>query len=47
MVNLPYPPGTICIDSKFPLEHYRSYVAARDENEKEFLKIWKLCFETY
>jgi len=39
MVNLPYPPGPICIDSKFPLEHYRSYVAARDENEKkEFLK---------
>ena len=39
MVNLPYPPGPICIDSKFPLEHYRSYVVARDENEKkEFLK---------
>ena len=35
MVNLPYPPGPICIDSKFPLEHYRSYVAARDENEKK------------
>ena len=29
MVNLPYPPGPICIDSKFPLEHYRSYVVKR------------------
>lgn len=39
IVNLPYPPGPICIDSKFPLEHYRVYVASRDENEKkEYLK---------
>mgnify|MGYP000508462124 CR=1 FL=1 len=33
MVNLPYPPGPICIDSKFPLEHYRSYVVQADKNE--------------
>ncbi|MAJ14481.1 MAG: DNA recombination protein RmuC [SAR116 cluster bacterium] len=43
IVDLPYPPGPICIDSKFPLEHYRAYVVAREDYEKkEFLKKFSL-----
>lgn len=39
IVNLPYPPGPICIDSKFPLEEYRSYLNSKDDHRKiEYLK---------
>ena len=34
IVNLPYPPGPICIDSKFPLEEYRSYLNSKDDHQK-------------
>ena len=34
IIKLEHPPGPICIDSKFPLEHYRSYIAAKNEEEK-------------
>ena len=43
IVNLPYPPGPICIDSKFPLEEYRSYLDTKDSFEKiEYLKKFSL-----
>ncbi|MGB1669110.1 MAG: DNA recombination protein RmuC, partial [Candidatus Puniceispirillaceae bacterium] len=30
-IEMPSPPGSICIDSKFPLESYRALAAAADE----------------
>ena len=39
IINLEYPPGPVCIDSKFPLEYYRSYISANNEDQKKkFLK---------
>ncbi len=39
MVKLPGPPGNVCIDSKFPLESWRSFSESNDEEEKKlFLK---------
>jgi DNA recombination protein RmuC len=34
MLNLPNPPGSICIDSKFPLESFNDLQNAKNENEK-------------
>jgi len=34
VLNLPNPPGTIVIDSKFPLESYRALTEAKDERER-------------
>ena len=39
LVKLPGPPGNICIDSKFPLEAWKSYLESNNENERSlFLK---------
>ncbi len=39
IINLKHPPGPVCIDAKFPLEHYRSYISAKsEEDRKKFLK---------
>ena len=35
IINLDFPPGPVCIDSKFPLEHYRSYISTNDEDKKK------------
>ena len=35
LLNLPYPPGPIVIDSKFPLESYHSFRIATDEEAKQ------------
>ncbi len=35
IIKLESPPGPLCIDSKFPLEHYRSYVRSKNEVEKK------------
>lgn len=35
LINLPYPPGPISIDSKFPLEAYERMVNAKGEFEKK------------
>ncbi len=34
LVKLPGPPGNICIDSKFPLEAWRSFMQAKDESDR-------------
>jgi len=34
LLHLPNPPGSICIDSKFPLESYQALQAAQNEQEK-------------
>lgn len=39
LVQLPAPPGAICVDSKFPLESWREFVAAPDsEGQRGALK---------
>jgi DNA recombination protein RmuC len=35
LIKLPYPPGSIVIDSKFPLESYRALRAAADEASRK------------
>ena len=35
LLNLPYPPGPIVIDSKFPLESYQAFRTAVDEEAKQ------------
>ena len=35
LLNLPYPPGPIVVDSKFPLESYHSFRIATDEEAKQ------------
>jgi len=34
LLNLPNPPGSICIDSKFPLESYQALQAAENDQDK-------------
>ena len=34
LVKMPGPPGNICIDSKFPLEAWRSFTDGKNENER-------------
>tara|TARA_A100001011_G_scaffold160047_1_gene168413 strand:+ start:1169 stop:2206 length:1038 start_codon:yes stop_codon:yes gene_type:complete len=36
IVKLPGPPGNVCIDSKFPLESWRSFSASNNNDEKKF-----------
>ena len=35
IVKLPEPPGPICIDSKFPLEDYKKFASATNDQEKK------------
>ena len=35
IVKLPEPPGPICIDSKFPLEDYKKFAGATNDQEKK------------
>jgi len=43
IINLEDPPGPICIDSKFPLENYKLYINAQNEDEKnKYLKDFSL-----
>ena len=38
---MPDPPGSICIDSKFPLEDYKKFASAtNDQDKKENLKLF-------
>ena len=37
LVNFPYPPGPIAIDSKFPLESYRSLIASTTNDTRKAL----------
>ena len=40
IVKMPDPPGSICIDSKFPLEDYKKFASAtNDQDKKENLKL--------
>ena len=34
LVRMPGPPGNICIDSKFPLEAWRSFTDGKNENDR-------------
>ena len=34
LVKLPGPPGNICIDSKFPLEAWRSFIESENQDER-------------
>ncbi|MDA9806528.1 DNA recombination protein RmuC [Alphaproteobacteria bacterium] len=41
IVKMPDPPGSICIDSKFPLEDYKKFASAtNDQDKKENLKLF-------
>ena len=41
IVKMPDPPGSICIDSKFPLEDYKKLVSSQnDSDKKENLKLF-------
>jgi DNA recombination protein RmuC len=41
IVKMPEPPGPICIDSKFPLEDYKKFVGASNEQDKNhYLKLF-------
>ncbi len=35
IVKMPEPPGSICIDSKFPLEDYKKFTGSTNEQEKK------------
>ena len=35
LVKMPEPPGPICIDSKFPLEDYKNFIASSNEQDKK------------
>ena len=35
IVKMPQPPGSICIDSKFPLEDYKKFANSSNEQEKK------------
>jgi len=35
IVKMPEPPGPICIDSKFPLEDYKKFASATNDQEKK------------
>ena len=48
LVKLPGPPGNICIDSKFPLEAWRSFIQAKDESDRSLsLKRLKIDIEKH
>ena len=34
LVKMPGPPGNICIDSKFPLEAWKSFTEGKNEDER-------------
>ena len=41
IVKLPEPPGPICIDSKFPLEDYKKFAGAtNDQEKKDYLRLF-------
>ena len=41
IVKMPEPPGPICIDSKFPLEDYKKFVGAtNDQEKKDYLRLF-------
>lgn len=41
IVKMPEPPGPICIDSKFPLEDYKNFAGATNEQEKkDYLRLF-------
>ena len=37
IVKMPQPPGSICIDSKFPLEDYKKFANSSNEQEKKII----------
>ena len=41
IVKMPEPPGPICIDSKFPLEDYKKFAGAtNDQEKKDYLRLF-------
>ena len=41
IVKMPEPPGPICIDSKFPLEDYKKFASAtNDQEKKDYLRLF-------
>ena len=41
IVKMPEPPGPICIDSKFPLEDYKNFAGAtNDQEKKDYLRLF-------